>query len=227
MGNSARRWGVRSFVILGGLVLSAAQGARADEIETRHFAIQVDGKPAGQYTMTITKRDGGAESMAAQASVRVKHLLGSYTYAYQGTEHWQKGRLQQLQSNTNDDGKRFDVQVVAEGDSLRVRANGKERTTRGDAWPTTHWKLLPSEYHNKAVTLLDADTGKEINGQLHYVGVQQLTLGGQPQNCYHFRVTGGPAPVDLWYDGAHRLVRQEFTVEGHRTAFYLTGLRRQ
>ena len=57
--------------------------------------------------------------------------------------------------------------------------------------------------------------------------MQQLTLGGQAQNCYHFRVTGGPSPVDLWYDGGYRLVRQEFTVDSHRTAFSLSSLRRQ
>ena len=228
MAHFVRRWGVRCLLIFGGLLMAGAtQRAAADETETRQFAVQVDGKPAGQYTMTITKSDGGVESMSAQANVRVKHLFGTYVYTYQGTESWKNGRLQQLQSNTSDDGKRFEVQVTAEGNALRVRANGQERTARADAWPTTHWKLLPSDYHNKAVTLIDADTGKEINGHLQYVGVQQLTLGGQAQSCYHFRVTGGPSPVDLWYDGGYRLVRQEFTVEGHRTAFYLSGLRRQ
>jgi hypothetical protein len=227
MAHFARR-GVRWGLVLGALLATCSlQRARADETETRQFVIHVDGKPAGQYLMTITKGAGGVETMTAQASVRVRVLIKTYEYSYQGTEQWKGGRLQQLQSNANDDGTRYSVQAVPEGDALRVTVNGQTRMTKRDAWPTTHWKLRPKEYHNHAVTLMDADTGKEISGFLQYIGIQQLPLGGQSQNCYHFRVTGGPSPVDLWYDGDHRLVRQEFTVDGHRTAFYLTSLRRQ
>jgi hypothetical protein len=227
MTHFGRRWGVRWCLVLGGLLAAGAgQRAAADETEVRQFAIQVDGKNAGQFLMTITKRDGGVESMSGQASVSVRVLFKTYTYSYDGTEHWKGGRLQQLDSSSNDDGKRYTVRAVAEGNGLSVTVNGQVRTAKPDVWPTTHWKLPPSEYHNKAVPLLDADTGKEMAGHLQYVGVQQLTVGGRAQNCYHFRVTGGPYPVDLWYDGAHRLVREEFTVEGHRTAFLLSGLRR-
>src|SRR5262249_47042350 len=115
MAHFAQRWGVRCLLVLSILLVTgAAQRAAADEIETRLFTVQVDGKPAGQYTMMITRRDGGVESMSAQANVRVKHLFGTYVYTYQGTESWTNGRLQQLQSNTSDDGKRFEVQVTAE-----------------------------------------------------------------------------------------------------------------
>ena len=228
MTHFGRRWGVRCCVILGGLLAAGAgQRAAADETEVRQFTVQVDGKNAGQYLMTISRRGGGVESMSGQASVKVRVLFKTYTYNYNGTEHWKNGRLQQLESNTDDDGKRFAVRAVAEGNSLRVTVNGQAHTARPDVWPTTHWKLPPSEHHNKAVPLLDADTGKAMDGHLQYNGVQQLTVGGRPQSCYHFRVTGGPFPVDLWYDGAHRLVREEFTVDGHRTAFILSGLRRQ
>ncbi len=216
-------WGL----VLGGLVLLGAAGpARAAETERREFAIHVDNKPAGQYVMTITKQDGGAESMAVQASVRVRVLIKTYTYTYQGAEQWKDNRLLGMQSSTNDDGTRYDLQVTQEGSALRLRVNGQEKLISADSWPTSFWRLPAARFHNQDVPLLDADTGKEMNGHLHYVGVQQLTVGGQVQNCYHFRVTGGPSPVEVWYDGAQRLVRQDLTVDGHRTQFFLTGLRR-
>jgi hypothetical protein len=219
--------GVRWGLVLGALLAAGGgQRAAADETETRQFVIHVDGKPAGQYLMTITKGPGGVETMSAQASVRVRVLIKTYEYSYQGTEQWKDGRLQQLQSTANDDGTRYAVQAAAEGEALRVTVNGQTHMAKGDSWPTTHWKLPPGKYHNNAVPLLDADTGKEMNGHLQYVGAQQLNVGGKAQNCHHFRVTGGQSPVDLWYDGDHRLVQEAFTVEGHRTAFLLTGLRR-
>ncbi len=222
------RAGVRWGLVVGTLFAAGTwQRASADETETRQFAIHVDGKPAGQYFMTITKGAGGSESMSAQANVRVRVLIKTYEYSYQGTERWKDGRLLSLESNATDDGKHYTVQAAADGDALRVTVNGQTRMTRADSWPTTHWKLPPSKYHNNAVPLIDADTGKDVNGHLQYVGPQQLSVGGRAQTCYHFRVTGGPSPVDLWYDGNHRLVQEAFTVDGHRTTFFLTGLRRQ
>jgi hypothetical protein len=222
------RPGVRWGLVVGTLLAAgAAQRALADETETRQFAIHVDGKPAGQYFMTITRGAGGVDTMSAQANVRVRVLIKTYEYSYQGTEQWKDGRLLRLESNSNDDGKRYAVQAAADGEALRVTVNGQTRMARADCWPTTHWKLPPSKYHNNPVPLIDADTGKDLSGHLQYIGAQQLNVGGRAQNCYHFRVTGGPSPVDLWYDGNHRLVQEAFTVDGHRTTFYLTALRRQ
>ncbi|MCI0461176.1 MAG: DUF6134 family protein [Gemmataceae bacterium] len=212
-----------------GVVLFASSPAcgQRTEGEVREFTIQVNGKSAGTYRMTLTRHEDNTESFAGQGSVRVRLALKTYVYTFQGTERWKDGRLLELQTSTNDDGKRYEVQATAEGNTLRLRVNGQERMARGDVWPTTHWRLADARFHNQPVPLLDADTGKEYLGRLQYLGVKQLTVGQQAQNCYHFRVTGGPSPVDLWYDGGHRLVRQEFTVEGFRTVFHLNGLRRQ
>jgi hypothetical protein len=212
--------------LLAVLILTCpAARAQAADTEVREFSIQVDGKLAGQYAMTITRNDDGSETMSGQAAVRVKHVLGTYSYTYQGTERWKKGKLEELRSSCNDDGKRFQVQATAEGTQLRVRVNGSERMMRGDVWATTYWRLPDPRFHNREVPLIDADTGKEMSGRLQFVGIEDVTLGNQAQKCYHFRV-GGPTPADLWYDGAHRVVRQDMTIDGHRTVFHLTGLKR-
>src|SRR3954447_3915259 len=104
MARLVRRCGVRWCLVLGGLLAAGAgRRAAADEVETRQFAIHVDGKPAGQYVMTLTRRDGGVESMSGQARVTVKVLFKTYSYTYSGTEYWKDGKLQQLQSSTSDD----------------------------------------------------------------------------------------------------------------------------
>lgn len=201
--------------------------ATASETEMREFIIEVDGKPAGQYAMTITKQDDGVLSMAVQAGLTVKHLLGTYAYSFEGVEHWKDGRLIQLNGKCVDDGKKTETSAVAEAKSLKVTVNGKARSAPWDSWTTSYWKLADQRFHNQKIPLLDCDTGKEFLGNLQYVGVEPVTVGGQQQNCYHFRVTGGPTtPVELWYDGQHRLVRQEFTDQGKRVAFNLRSVRR-
>jgi hypothetical protein len=206
-------------------VLAPAAAARADDTEHRRFSIEVDGKPAGECRMSITRKDDGTEVMANQASVRVKILI-TYTWTYQGTEVWKGGKLQSLQSSTNDNGKRYEVGASAVPNGLQVKVNGKERVTAADVWTTSYWKLADARFHNNPVTLLDCDRAEELPRKLVYVGTEELNAAGQAQKCYHFRVTGGRSPVDLWFDVQHRLVRQDFVEQGHRTVIHLTAVNR-
>ena len=97
---------------------------------------------------------------------------------------------------------------------------------RADVWTTSHWKLADPQFHNKPVPLMDPKNGKEYNGQLQYVGTEQLNVNKAPQTCYHFKVTGGPQPMDLWFDRYHRLVRRESTDQGHRVIVQLNFIKR-
>jgi hypothetical protein len=211
---------------LGGvLFLAFLPSTRADDTEQRSFTIQVDSRPAGDCRMTITRQDDGAEVMAAQVNVRIRFLI-MYRFTYRGTEEWKGGRLQSLRSSCDDNGQRFEVSALADGDRLAILVNGKERKLSADVWTTSYWKLPDARFHNQPVTLIDPDRGTDLARQLRYVGPEDLIVAGQTQKCYHFRVTGGPAPVELWFDVQHRLVRQDFVEQGHRTVVQLVSVRR-
>jgi hypothetical protein len=205
------------------LVAGTAGRAAAAENESRHFAISVDGKPAGTYVMTLDRQDN-TETMTGRADVRVSKFVYTYTYNYQGTEVWKDGKLQQLRSSTNDNGKRFTVSAWADAAGLHVQVNGAERQGRADVWTTTYWHLPDERFRNQPVPLLDADTGRDINGVLHLIGTQQIPVAGQVQSCGHYRVSGGGLQVELWYDANERLVRQESMEDGHRTVLELTAI---
>ena len=212
------------------LIVTQGSHAFAADTEVREFAITIDDKESGRYRMTIERRDDGTVSMAGQAVVVVKKLgFTVYKYTYSGTEVWKDGkedRLLGLNSTSNDNGTKFDVNIASDANGLRVRVNGQGRVIRGDVWTTTYWRMAHARFHNQNVPLLDADTGKDYSGRLDYLGTSQLTVAGQNLHCHRFRITGGPYPVDLWYDTHHRLVRQEFTEDGHRTVLNLASIRR-
>jgi hypothetical protein len=211
-------------VLLTTLILAAAT-ARAEDREERVFTIQVDNKAAGQGRMTILRRDDGSEVVTSQAEVSIRFLL-KYTYRYQGTETWKEGRLLDLESTCNDNGKRFRVTAKAEEAGLRVTINGREHLGRADVWTTSYWKLLEARPISRPMAVLDVDRGEEQTRYLHYLGVEHLEVAGQRQRCDHFRLAGGPAPVDLWFDGRHRLVREDFMELGHHTVVQLASVRR-
>jgi hypothetical protein len=136
---------------------------------------------------------------------------------------WRENRLIELRSNSNDNGKRFAVSCAANGDRLRVEANGASRTVRGDTWLTSYWHAPPKNFRNRAIPLLDADTGKELNATLHYVGTAQVNVAGRSQSCTHYRVSGD-VQTNLWYDAHDRLVREDSLEDGHRTVFELVRI---
>jgi Family of unknown function (DUF6134) len=206
-----------------GQTLQAAPPA----LEHREFTVLVDGRRAGEYHMTIRHSEDGTEVMTGQANVRVSYLAGLkvYRYSYRGTETWKAGKLQRFESSANDDGKDLTVWAVAESDGLRAQANGKDRFFRSDVWLTTFWHSPDPKFRNRAVPLMDADTGEELAAKLTYVGITPINIGGQVQNCAAYRVTGD-TPWELWYDGQERLVRLKSISNGYKYELVLTSNRR-
>jgi hypothetical protein len=211
-------------ILAAGTLMLGLPQARAADKETRSFTISVDGKPAGSYQMNIQRMDDGTTVLLAQSDVRVTVLgIAAYTYSYSGKEFWKDGRLQHLISSGKEKGKDFSVRADAEGQGLRVVANGKEHTTRPDVWSTSCWQLPDARYRNNAVALLACDTGADIAGRLDLVGTEKLKVAGQEMTCTHYRVTKD-VPHDVWYDAQERLVRDEWVSSGHRSVVEMTSV---
>jgi hypothetical protein len=214
-------------LLLAGVLLFAGFARAANDSEVRDFTTFIDGKQAGDYRMTITGQEDGSVTMMGRANIDIRVLVvGRYRYSYNGTETWKDGRLVRFESSSNDNGKQqFEVTAVPDADGLRVKVNGREHVARADAWLTTYWRLPDRKLRNQPLALLEADTGRDLSGNLEYVGLEQMSVAGQTVRCAHYRLTGGVQP-DLWYDGAERLVRQEWVEDGKKVLLQLTSLQR-
>jgi hypothetical protein len=206
--------------------LAGSNALWAADREQREFVIYVNGKEAGQSTMVINQQDDGVTYLTANLNVKFQQLVLSYTLAVEAAEWWRDGRLVGLKSSTTENGKKSEVVVSQEANQLRARINGQDRNLRPETWTSSFWKLPDAKYHNKNIPVFEVDTGKEYSVQLQLVGTEQLTVMNRPQSCFHFRLTGGPGPVDLWYDQYHRLVRQESVELGHKTIVQMVNVRR-
>lgn len=211
-------------VCVASVLWSAAAGVRAADSETREFVVRVDGKPAGSAAMTIQRQDDGTTTVACETSVKVRVLIKTYSYTCQTRETWKDGRLQQLNSSCNDDGKQFQVSASAQADGIHVRVNGREHLAKPEAWVSSYWTLPDAKLRDGALLVIDADNGRDLQGRLQFIGQTQMGVAGQLQNVRHYRFNG-PTRVDLYYDGAQRLVRQEWVEDGHPTALELTNIR--
>jgi hypothetical protein len=220
-----RRTAARRWIVAAAAALACTAAARAADVETRDFAISVDGKSAGDAHMTFNRQEDGSTVMSCDTDVKVTRLLITFRYSYRGREVWKDGRLQRFDSKTNDNGKEYSVIATAEATGLRVRVNKDERMVSADVWPTSYWSQPDGKWSDKTVQLLDADTGRDLSAKVQFIGAEEVGPEGQTQTLQHVRLTG-KVEVDLWYDDAKRLTRQEWVEDGHRTALALTRIRR-
>lgn len=207
------------------VLLSAAFSIRAADSETREFTVKVDGKPAGHANMAIQQQDDGTTIVSCDTSVRVKVLIKTYTYTCRTRETWKDGRLQQLSSQCNDDGKQFQVSAAAQADGIHVHVNGREHVAKAEAWVSSYWSLPDAKLREGAIPVIDADNGRDLHGRLQFLGETQMAVAGQVQNVQHYRFHG-PNQIELYYDAAGRLVRQEWVEDGHPTILELARVRR-
>ena len=208
-------------------LLAPAAQLRADDEESREFTVFVDGKDAGNSRMKLIQKADGTSYMSSTVDVKFRHLLVlDYTLKIDTQEWWKEGKLIGMKTTCAENGKKTEVTVAVDGKQLRLRVNGQERQIKPDVWTTSFWKLADARFHNKQIGILEVDTGKEFNCELKYMGADKLKVAGDFQECYHFRVSAAPGPVDLWYDRYHRMVRQEFTESGHKTIVQLIKVSR-
>jgi hypothetical protein len=198
--------------------------SQAGDTETRTFAIAVDGKTAGTTQISIREKDADTQTVEVHARVDVRVFFVRYTYKYDGTEEWKQGRLMRLQSSTNDDGAQMSVTASAQGDELHVVSRERGENMRWDLWTTTYWRLPAPRFRNQGVPLLDADTGKYLEGSLAFVGNEMLRVAGRSLDCAHYHVSARGIDVNLWYDDRERLVRQTSKEQGQSTIFTLRSI---
>ena len=220
------RRGVRRWrVVASAALLLAAVRAGAADVETRDFSIYVDGKKAGDVHMTINGQDDGSTAVSCDTDVRVGAIITLYKYSYRGRELWKDGRVQRFESKCNDDGKEYAVTATATADGLHVRVNGAEHTAPAEAMLTSYWAQPDAKLANQTVPLLDADCGRDLEAKVQFLGPEKYGAN-QDQTVQHVRLTGKKLLMDLWYDDAKRLVREEWVEDGHRTVMGLDRVRR-
>ena len=221
--NCPNTW--RSVLCALAVLLSAAVNVHAADSETREFTVKVDGQPRGYANMTIQRQDDGTTIVSCDTSVRVKILIKTYVYTCRTQETWKDGRLQQLVSQCNDDGKQFQVAAAAQADGIHVRVNGREHIAKAEAWVSSYLSLPDAKLREGVIPVIDADNGRDLQGRLQFVGETQIAVAGQMQNVQHYRFNG-PNRIELYYDASQRLVRQEWVEDGHPTALELARVRR-
>lgn len=103
------------------------------------FNVFRGGVLVGKHKVTFTKLEEGRFRAVAQLELQVNFLsFPVYELQYKSNAVWQKGELESLNSTTNDDGKRFTINVIKKNGLTVVSKNTQFQTDK-NTLPTNHW----------------------------------------------------------------------------------------
>lgn len=221
---SATRLIARARAVAVAVVVAVAAPAGAAADEARTFDVTVDGKPGGTYTISTATAADGTETTTVAAAVKVKTLVGNYTYELNSTEVWKNGRLVALSSKANDDGKRHTVVVVAAERGLKVTAGKESRLVGADVITSTGGRPPAADKVRNAV-VLDTEDGSETVARIEPLGACRVTVGGKVIDGKKFKLTGKDLAAEWWFDAAGKVIHQEMKWDGHAVVLELVGVK--
>lgn len=207
-----------------GIVALASAPTLAEADDVRTFAVTVDGKAGGSYTIATAVAADGTQTVQVTAAVKVRAPLHTYVYELNSVEVWRAGQLVSLTANSNDDGKKRSVTAVANGRDLTVTVNRNTRKTASEVLTATGVQV-PAADKVRNATLFDAEDGSETAVRVEPLGACRVMLNGQAIDGVRFKLTGKDVDAEWWFDKMGRVIRQEMKWDGHKVVLELTGVK--
>lgn len=171
-----------------------------------------NGQPIGSHRLSFA-REGDRLAVTTSIDLAVR-LMGftAYRYTHRSRETWSGNDLQSVESSTDDDGKRYAIDVRREGGRLVVERQAPDvaGAARGflaaDILPSTHWNIRQT----RQPSLLNAQKGTVDRIGVETAGreVVRTAAGSVEATRYRYR---GDVRMDQWFDARGRWVKLAFT----------------
>ena len=164
------------------------------------------GETVGEHRLTFARRDG---RFTVRSDIDLDVRMGGaplLRFVHHAEETWIDGWLDALVSDTNDDGRRYQVRAAREGGIFTGAVNGAAFTVSGYIIPSSLWHRDTTD----SQTLLDTVDGRVKVVRSELVGSEEVAVGGDTVSARHYAIHGG-IPRDVWYDADDRLVRISLT----------------
>jgi hypothetical protein len=200
-----------TLLALAAFLLSPALAAAA-ELDAA-FDIIRKGERIGFHAVKVADTDDGGVRVDTRIEMQVKFgPIPVFRYEHVATEFWRDGRLQSIDSTTDNNGKPERLRVRRDGDSLIIDGTRYQGEGPGDAAPSSYW--------NKAIvrtkTLLDTQNGRLIDVETENLGLTSAPGGSRAEQ----HRLSGTVDLNLWYDG-ERWVGADFVVRGQALTYRL------
>jgi hypothetical protein len=203
------RWLLLASVLVHGFALANI------EREWR-FRVLLDGSEVGTHSFRVAERDG-ERRVSSDARFAVKLLfVNAYTYAHEARERWQGDCLAELDSRTDDNGRRVAVRGAGDGERFEVEGAGARARLPGCVMSFAYWN--PAMLRQPR--LLNVQTGELTDVRIEPLGEETLRVRGAPTNAQRYALHAPKFRIDLWYAAGASWVQLESRTESGRMLRY-------
>ena len=202
-------------VLAGGAVMLAAT-AQADTAPlSMRFAVMRGDTQIGTNTIELS-HNGGQTLVRITTHVEISMaFVKLYRFDQTETEQWSNGRLQSLDSQTDDNGKIHRVSARSRQGKLAVDGDGQLHLEDAAILPVSLW----SQPNPQQGVGLDPEFGSAVPVSVTDKGEDNLVVAGRPESAHHF-VIKTTYSQDVWYDNRGRLVKVMIKAKDGSTIHY-------
>ena len=194
-------------LLLIGLFLASVTVARAAVPESGELTFDIlrEGSNIGTHRFRFT-RDGARVEVAIDIEIKVKLLVVTlFAYHHTNRETWEDGRLVRLQTRTNDDGDKLQVDGEATPAGFKVAGTAGETLLSPPVMPTSYWRTDTVQ----ARQMLNTQTGELMDVNIAGPEPVRIEARGETIDARHY-VISGDLELELWYDADDILVGLQF-----------------
>jgi hypothetical protein len=161
------------------------------------------------------RRDGDDLIVDIDIALEVRFAFVTvYRYRHTNRETWRNGRLTAIDARTDDDGDRFFVRAVSNGDGLRIESNEGTAMAPPETLSTSYWNAGTVRQSR----LIDTQFGRLASVTSTPVGTRSVMTAAGPVRAECWRVSGD-LQLEVCYDAQGAWVGLDFEARGSRITY--------
>lgn len=186
--------------------LAGAALAEAPAGETLIYDILRNGVPLGTQRFTLRRGNG---EVSAELSTEIDYKLLTltlYTFRQSGREVWRDGKLVELATDTDDNGKTSQLRVHRGDDgALQIHSARQSQAAPGGLAAASLWNRDALAFPE----LIDTIDGSILSVTVDGGSEDMVMIAGCAESARRYKLTGG-LRRELWYHRDGRLLRVRF-----------------
>ena len=198
------------------LLVAGSLSASQETSRNWNFAVFLDDSEIGYHTIRVTDT-GDAEEVFSEASFDVRFLfINAFRYRHNNTERWVDGCLQEIDSTTDSNGKRFEV--TGERADGRFLLETEEMATELPQCVMSFAYWNPSFLQQQK--LLNPQSGEYLDVTVKDLGQQRIQARGELTPAKLYSVAARGMELKVWYSTDNEWLALESLAKGGRTIRY-------
>ncbi len=199
------------------IIAPAAFNAEASEHTSAwNFTVYLDDAEIGYHNFLLTD-EGGRQRLTTEADFKVKFLfITAYRYEHVNQETWHNDCLEEIDSTTDANGKKFSVHGYQADRTFAVEATSGRSELAGCVKTFAYWN--PDILDEPA--LLNSQTGEILPITVEELADEVLLIRGEATPARRYRLLAKNMELDIWYSNDNRWLALQSTVKGGRKLRY-------